>query len=224
MSWEAISRAITDTNIPNNVAAALGASHAFEGDDDIGKYSAAVNPTDWTSTNNAGYLPTGLNNYGDNPVKVLALYRSNLIVFNAGGYQMWQIDPDPANMALLDAEPVGSVYTRAAQSVANDLLFLAEVGIRNLGTTGATANMQIGNTGQPIDPLVVAQLNSGNFSVGEIIALYYPGRGQYWCIFGAQAFARGVATSSQIRSPIGHSTMAPCTCAPPAIWYWKSRS
>ena len=188
MSWEAITRAISDTNIPNNVAATLGASHAFEADDDIVKYSAAVNPTDWTSANNAGYLPTGLNNYGDNPVTVLALYRSNLIVFNAGGYQMWQIDPDPANMALLDAEPVGSIYTRAAQSVANDLLFLAEVGIRNLGTTGATANMQIGNTGQPIDPLILAQLESGDYSAATIIALYYPARGQYWCFFGSQAF------------------------------------
>lgn len=197
MSWEAISRAITDPNAPPNiavptpaseVAVALGASHVFEGNNDIVSYSAAVNPTDWTSSNNAGYLPTGLNNYGDNPVTVLALYRSNLIAFNAGGYQMWQIDPDPANMALLDAEPIGSIYTRAAQSVANDLLFLADVGIRNLGTTGATANMQIGNTGQPIDPLVVAQLNTGNYTAQNVIALYYPGRGQYWCIFGAQAF------------------------------------
>jgi hypothetical protein len=188
MSWEAISRAVSDENIPNNPAAALGASHIFEGNDDIVSYSAAVNPTDWTSANNAGYLPTGLNNYGDNPVKVLALYRSNLIVFNAGGYQMWQIDPDPANMALLDAEPVGSEYTLACQSVANDLLFLAEVGVRNIGTTGATANMQIGNTGQPIDPLVLAQLQSGDYENINIISLYYPARGQYWLIFGPQAF------------------------------------
>ena len=188
MSWEAITRAVTDKNIPNNPAVALGASHIFEGNDDIVNYSAAVNPTDWTSPNNAGYLPTGLNNYGDNPVEVLALYRSNLIAFNAGGYQMWQIDPDPANMALLDAEPVGSIYTRAAQSVANDLLFLAEVGVRNLGTSGATANLQIGNTGQPVDPLIVAQLKTGNFPVSQIISLYYPARGQYWLFFGAQAF------------------------------------
>jgi len=65
-------------------------------------------------------------------------------------------------MALLDSQPVGSIYPRAAQSVANDLLFLTEVGVRNLGTVGATANMQIGNTGQPIDPLIVAQLKGGS--------------------------------------------------------------
>jgi len=159
MSWVATDRHVLDTSCPNTVAVAIGASHIFAGDNDITNYSAAVNPTDWSSTNNAGYLPTGLNSYGDNPVAALALYRGNLIVFNAGGYQMWQIDPDPQNMAFLDAQPVGSIYPRAAQSVANDLLFLTEVGVRNLGTIGATANMAIGNMGQPIDVLVKAQLS-----------------------------------------------------------------
>lgn len=124
-------------------------------------------------------------NYGANPVAMLTLYRSNLMVFNSGGYQMWQIDPDPANMALLDAQPVGSVYPRAAQSVSNDLLFLTEVGVRNLGTIGATANMQVGSSGQPVDPLVKAQLQAGTY---EPRSLYYPGRGQYWLFFGPQAF------------------------------------
>jgi hypothetical protein len=159
MSWVAVSRQITDPKCPNTNSVTLGASHVFAGDKDICDFSAAVNPTDWSSTNNAGYLPTGLNNYGDNPIALLSLYRSNLMAFNAGGYQMWQIDPDPANMALLDAQPVGSIWPQAAQSVANDLLFLTEVGVRNLGTVGATANMQVGNTGQPVDPLIKAQLS-----------------------------------------------------------------
>ena len=112
MGWEAISRAVTDTGNPQTLAVTIGASHVFAGDNDIVDYSAAVNPIDWSSTNNAGYLPTGLNNYGDNPVTALALYRGNLMVFNAGGYQMWQIDPDPQNMAFLDAQPVGCIWTR----------------------------------------------------------------------------------------------------------------
>lgn len=184
LSWIAIDRHIGDTNNPQTKAVCLGASHVFAGNKDITSYSAAVNPTDWTSANNAGYLPTGLNIYGNNPVAVLALYRSNLVVFNAGGYQMWQIDPDPANMALLDGEPVGSIYVRSAQSVANDLLILTEVGVRNIALVGATANLQVGNTGQPVDAIVKAQLKAGTY---DPISLYYPGRGQYWLIFGPQA-------------------------------------
>ena len=185
MSWEAVDRHISDPKDPNSIAVAIGASHVFAGSNDIVPYSAAVNPTDWTSSNNAGYLPTGLNNYGDNPVTALALYRGNLIVFNAGGYQMWQIDPDPQNMAFLDAQPVGSIFPRAAQSVANDLLFLTEIGVRNLGTIGATANMAIGNTGQAVDPLVLAQIQAATY---DPFSIYYPGRGQYWLIYGPQVF------------------------------------
>lgn len=192
MSWTVINRQVATPN--PNVAVALGASHIFNADNDIVDYCAAVDPTDWTSSNNAGYLPTGLNNYGDNPVAVLALYRSNLIAMNSSGYQMWQIDADPQNMALLDAQPVGSIYTRAAQSVANDLLFLTEVGVRNLGTVGATANMAIGSTGQNIDPLVKQQLVNGVYTP---ISLYYPGRGQYWLFFGPQAFVLTVNGANQ---------------------------
>ena len=185
MSWQLVTRQITDKNDPNSIPTTIGASHVFKGGVDIVDYSAAVNPTDWTSANNAGYLPSGLNNYGDNPVAALGLYRSNLMVFNAGGYQMWQIDPDPANMALLDAQPIGCIYQRSLQAVANDLLLLTEVGVRNIGTVGATANMQIGDSGQPVDPLIKAQLQAATYTP---ISLYYPGRGQYWLMFGPQAF------------------------------------
>ena len=185
MSWVAVDRSVSDAKDPNTTAVVIGASHVFAGDNDICDFSAAVNPIDWSSTNNAGYLPTGLNNYGDNPIAALALYRGNLVVFNAGGYQMWQIDPDPQNMAFLDAQPVGCIWTRSCQSVANDLIFLTEIGVRNLGTIGATANMAIGNTGQPVDPLIIAQIQAATY---DPFTIYYPGRGQYWLIYGPQAF------------------------------------
>lgn len=194
MSWVAIDRHISDAKNPNTNVVLIGAAHVFAGSNDIVPFSAAVDPTDWSSANNAGYLPTGLNIYGDNPVAVLALYRSNLMAFNAGGYQMYQIDPDPANMDLLDAQPTGSRYTRAAQSVANDLLFLTEVGVRNISTTGAQANMQVGNLGQPVDKLVVAQIKAATY---DPISIYYPGRGQYWLIFGPLAFVLTINGTGQ---------------------------
>jgi hypothetical protein len=196
MSWVAVSRQITDPNCPNTPIVALGASHVFAGDLDIVPFSAAVNPTDWTSANNAGYLPTGLNNYGANPVAVLTLYRGNLIAMNAGGYQMWQIDPDPASMAILDAQPVGSSFTRGSQSVANDTLVTTILGLRNIGTTGATANLQTGMLGQPIDQLVRAAIVANTNPVYPL-SLYYPSRGQMWLIFGDQAFVLTVNGNQQ---------------------------
>ena len=194
MSWICISRQITDPKLPASVVVALGASKIFVGDKDIVAFSASVNPTDYSSANNAGFLPTGLNNYGNNDVAVLVLYRGNLLCINSGGYQMWQIDPDPANMALLDAQPVGSAWTLGAQSVANDTLMLTNLGLRNVGTTGATANMATGQLGQPIDPLIQAAIAAGTYYP---TSLYYPARGQEWTIFGPQAFVLTVNGASQ---------------------------
>ncbi|MDE2097522.1 MAG: hypothetical protein KGL39_09775 [Patescibacteria group bacterium] len=199
MSWICINRQITDPKCPNTTGVALGASHVFAVDKDIVAFSAAVDPTDWSTANDAGYIPTGLNNYGNNPMVMLGLYRSNLTAFNSNGYQMWQIDPDPANMAILDAEPAGCDFVRSGQSVANDFLFMSQVGIRNLEVIGLTANLQIGNTGQPVDALVVPEIQAGTY---DPLSLYYPGKGQGWWIFGPQAFVmtmNGSATKTWSR-------------------------
>lgn len=187
IGWLATARQVTDVKAPHSKVVVIGAAHVFAGDNDIVPFSAAVNPLDWTTPNDAGYLPTGLQNYGQNPVAAMALYRGNLMVFNAGGYQSWQIDPDPANMAFLDGQPVGSTYSKALQAVGNDLLFLSAVGVRNIGIAGASTNLQAAGVGNAVDPLVLAAIKA--LATGtEPISLYNPGRGQYWLFFGPQAF------------------------------------
>ncbi len=130
-------------------------------------------------------MPTGLNTYGANPVAALGLYRGNLLPFNSGGFQMWQIDEDPELMQIIDAIPVGSTYHRAYQSVKNDGVFLTQLGYRSVGIAGASTNLQAGDIGNPIDPLVVAKLRAGTYAPGSI---YYPARGQYWGWFGPEIF------------------------------------
>jgi hypothetical protein len=143
-----------------------------------------------------------MNNYGNEDVKALNLYRSNLVAFNSLGYQMWQIDPDPANMAILDAEPVGCAYSKSLQPVNNDLCFLTAVGIRNIGTAGAAGNLQAGSFGKQIDPLVKAAIAQLGITGYEVKSLFYSGAGQYWLFFGPQAFVltiNGTSTMSWSR-------------------------
>ena len=187
MSWVLSTRQITDTKCPNTAVVAISSSKIFCGDDDIIAFSATTNPTDWSASNDAGFLPFGLQNYGSQPVAAMNIYRSNLVALNALGYQMWQTDEDPTNMAILDAQPVGCIYPKSAMPVNNDLVFLTSVGIRNIGTAGSQGNMQAGNTGKPIDPLVNPAVKALTGDQ-EPRGLFYPGTGQYqlWC--GNQAF------------------------------------
>ncbi len=183
ISWIATTGYVEEA--PNSKYVALAAKKVFAGDEDIVRYSATVNPLDWTTAEDAGYLPTGLNTYGANPVRALGLYRGNLIPFNSAGFQMWQVDPDPELMQLQDAVPIGSTYHQALQAVKNDLIFLTQLGYRSIGIAGGSTNLKAGDIGEPIDPLVTAKIQEGGYVPDSI---YYPARGQYWSWFGPEVF------------------------------------
>lgn len=178
LEWEAVSTRITDENCPNTKVVAIAASKVFAVDRDVVRYCATANPLDWTTAEDAGYLPTGLQQANANDMAVLAIYRGNLVAWNANCFQMWQVDPDPAQMAILDQmDGIGSTQQRAAVAVANDLLFLSQLGVRSVGIANAAENLAAGDVGAPIDVLVrEAMAAEGARAIGT----YYPGAGQYW--------------------------------------------
>lgn len=187
ISWVMDPRRVRDTNAPRSKIVAIAASKVFAGDADIVPFSETTNCLNWTTEEDAGYLPTGLQTHGSNPVAALGLYRSNMLVFNAEGFQMWQVDEDPQNMALLDSGPIGTTFHRAGQPVSNDWVLLTNVGIRNISIAGASTNLQAGFFGKAIDPLVKAAIAALGID-DDPLGLFHPGTGQYWCIFGNEAF------------------------------------
>lgn len=176
IAWKAIPYRITDPNCPNTKEVAIGASKVFAGDEDVVRFSATYDPRDWTTAQDAGFLPSGLQQKGQVAVTALGMYRGNLCVWSGSSFQMWQIDPDPAAMALLDAmEGIGTIHYRAVQAVNNDLFFVPALGVRTVGLSAGSGSLQAGDVGMPIDPLVQAAI------VGKVpLATYYPSAGQYW--------------------------------------------
>jgi hypothetical protein len=171
---------------------AIASAKIYAADNDIIRFSATANAQDWTSSQDAGFIPFGLNDYGNEPCEGLGLYRSNLCAFNSIGYQMWQVDPDPNNIAILDAEPVGCDYPKSIQPVNNDLVFLSPVGIRNIGTAGSAGNLQAGQFGKQVDPLVKGLIKLANANGYEVKSLFYPGTGQYWMLIGPFAMVLSI--------------------------------
>lgn len=185
ITWEAVSRRIEDENCPNSKEVTVVASHVFATDDDIVRFCAAANAKDWTTSRNAGYLATGLQQANASGMKVLNQYRSNVVCFNASVFQNWQADPDPALMTLLDQLPgIGSQWQQAAQPVSNDLFFLSPLGVRSVGIAGATTHLQAGDVGMPVDPMIQPALAAALSSGKQPRGTFYPGAGQYWLSFG----------------------------------------
>ena len=182
ISWLTGTRQVVQA--PNSKVVAITASKVYAADEDIIKFSATVNPLDWTTADDAGYLPSGLNQNGSNDTAVLNIYRSALVSFSSTTFQNWQVDPDPANMALLDVmEGIGSTWQHAAQPVAKDLFYLAALGVRTVGISAGSTNLVNGDVGMPIDPLVRASIKQAVADDVEPRGLYYPSLGQYWLSF-----------------------------------------
>jgi|GEM_PF-1997167 len=187
IEWIATDGLITDPNCPQSKVVAIASAKVFAADDDIIRFSATANAADWSSSQDAGFIPFGLQTYGNEDCSALGLYRSNLVAFNSLGYQMWQVDPDPNNIAILDAEPVGCGYPKTVQPVNNDLVFLSPGGVRNIGTAGASGNLQAGQFGKNVDPIVKALIKQLAANGYEPRSLFNPGTGQYWLLVGPTA-------------------------------------
>lgn len=183
INWVAYSFNIQDVNCPNTPVVQIAASKIYAADNDIIRYSATANPLDWSSTNNAGYLPFGLQTYGSNPAAAMGLYRSNLVVFSAEGFQMWQVNEDPSVTALISALPIASTWNLAMAPLTNDLLFLSKAGVRSLGASATADGLETGDIGMPIDPLVKSFIAAATADNTPILSTYVPEYSQYWLIF-----------------------------------------
>ena len=186
--WVASSRRVEDENCPNTKVVAIIASHVFAVDVDIVRFSAAINPLDWTSEANAGFLPTGLQQANANNLAVLGTYRKNLVPMNANVLQLWAMDPDPELMQPIDQlDGIGSIFHQAATAVADDLFYLAALGVRSVSMSGASRNLSSGDIGEPVDELVQAAMAAAIEAGIEPISTYYPSLGQYLLTFAREA-------------------------------------
>lgn len=190
--------AVTDANCPHTKAVLKGASKIFAvgTDGSTVRYSKTGNPRDWTTVNDAGFLPTGLNAQGARETQALGMYSNKLVALHRDGAQVWNIDPDPTLMALEDSvENVGTRYPNSLASVGGDLFFLSDFGYRSITTTRLLDKREDVDVGSPIDPLVKHQLKN---VWAPPLAVYFYGTGQYLCAIGDTLYVYSLSRTSKI--------------------------
>lgn len=184
ITWTCRAPNITDRYCPNSKQVLILASKVWAGDDDVTRYCATNDPTDWTSANDAGFLPTGLQAVGEQECSALGPYRGNLCVWTPSTLQVWEVDADPANNQKLDAfEGLGTTYARGAAAVANDLYFISALGVRSVSISAGSTSLESGDVGAPIDPLIQSMLAGYSDPIG----IYYANAGQYIVFLGDEA-------------------------------------
>lgn len=185
---------IADVNCPNTAAVAKKASKIFAVKDDVVRFCKTSNPRDWTTASDAGFLGVGIQQSGVTNPTALGEYAGNLVVFFKDSSQVWSVDPDPAQMKIIQGLDVGCPFTHGAANMAGDVFFASYDGIRSITMQSTTGNMIDVDVGSPIDSLFKVEF--GNAS--DVKAFYFRGGGQYWAVNGRTAYVYSFSRTSKI--------------------------
>lgn len=192
---------ITDEKCPHSKACMKLKSKLFAvgKDGDVVRFCAAGRPRDWSTSEDAGFLPTGMNARGDRTATALGTQQGYLAVLTRDSCQLWNVDPDPNAMGLYDTvENVGSTFPKTVANVSGDLYFLSDYGVRSVTTQAYTENLVDEDVGSPIDTMVkqaIAQAEADDIAPKSF---YFYGTGQYILSFGNHLFVYSISRTAKI--------------------------
>jgi hypothetical protein len=157
--------------------------------------STANGPRDWTTAQDAGYIPVITHASGDRRIQGLGLYDDKLAVIFADSVQLWATDPQPSNITLVRViNGPGTEQPRSVVNVLGDLFYATRGGFRSLQTQTVTGQIQENDDiGGPIDDLVKAE--EGEAAVARWSQI----RGQYLCAFGSRVYAFKYSPKSKVQ-------------------------
>ncbi len=172
---------VTDANCPQSAEFVKVTDKIWAPDGETVRFSATGLPKDWTAANDAGYLPTGLQQRGALEALALGQFRKDLVVYFVDSIQIWNPDSNPANHKLSKIiQSLGSSYPGSLGHVGDDALFLSQAGYRSMSAISVSDTPVDVDVGSPIDSIVTPLLNTSI----KPVAGYYRGGGQYWCAIG----------------------------------------
>lgn len=184
--------AITDPKCPHSKVVLAAAEKIFAADFEVVRYSATLNPLGWSPSlfpRDAGFLGTGERMQGDVNANCLAQYRGNMAVVGYSTTVIYQLDPDPARISVVDTiEGIGTPYSRAHASVMGDLYLTTPQGVRSLSLAASTGGLGATDVGTPVDELVAAQLVAGIAAGYEPLGIFAPGLSEFWLVIGNKAY------------------------------------
>jgi len=195
---------VTDANCPHGDSATVAASRIFSTGGETVPYSAAGDARDWTTADDAGFLPVTLQSDQRAECAAVGTFRESLVVFFPESAQVWGVQVDPsANQLTSRIDGVGTGHPISLSSFYQDLAFLSQFGIRSITVQQQSDRIDETDIGVPVDPLVSAAVaaNSGPESAA-VLGIWIQQFGQYWVLFDAggytQAFVYSFSRSSKL--------------------------
>lgn len=180
---------------PHRQGVTKAASKIWCSDNDVVRYCATNNPRDWTTADDAGFLPVGLQQSGSKDSIAVGNYQNRLVVFFGDSSQVWEVDADPTANRFVQSVDIGTSRPYAHQNMAGDVFFQSPGGVRTITRQAQTETLVDSDVGSPID----RELISGALlDPTTTKAQYWRGTGQYWLYSGKKAVVFTYSRSSKI--------------------------
>lgn len=157
------------------------------------------NPNEWEQQGpGSGFVEYLSQLGGQDSVVTFGQLQGRLAVLAGQSIQMWQVDANPANFALI--QQLNNTGTLAPLSTQNqgdfDTMFLDSTGDRSLRASQVTLNAFIDDTGSPIDALILALMSSANTPLAA--SVIDPTTKNYWLHLGGTIFVHTSRPNSKI--------------------------
>lgn len=164
-------------------------------------FSGINDPTEFDTTNGAGYINMANQDGGAQDITALGTYQGLLAIFTTNTVQIWSMDPDPSKNAQL--QTLTNIGTFAPKGVVNfgdiDVFFPSYSGIRSLKARDASNQATVSDVGTNIDTLVISDMAGLSDTVkNAACGLIDPIDGRYWLAMGSKIYVYTSFVSSQI--------------------------
>jgi hypothetical protein len=170
-------------------------------------FSNVAMPTDWNNTEGGASTPdyAGLVNLanhsrGSEELMAIAPYFQNVAIFGKDAIQIWNHDPNPDNSTRVQV--LNNTGTVAGKSVVeigdSDVFYLARSGIRSLKARDSSNSGYVSDIGNPIDDLVVADINVNVSTTENACGIVDPRDGRYLLSIGSKVYVFSYFPSSKV--------------------------
>ena len=169
--------------------------------DSLWHMSDTDDPTEWNVLD-GGSAMFDLSNQTTGAEELMALspYMGNLAIFAKQAIQIWFVDPDPDKNSLIQV--LNNTGTIARESVVgfgdSDVFYLGESGIRSLKARDSSNSAYVGDIGNPIDDLIISEIQSSRSDAEKAVAILDPRDGRYMIAIGSKVYVFSFFPASKV--------------------------
>ena len=164
--------------------------------------SCITDPSDWNGSAGTLQVTIDLANHsrGSEELMAIAPYFQNLAIFGLDAIQVWFNDPDIGKITRVQVlNNTGTVASKSVVEIGDsDVFYLSRSGIRSLKSRDSSNAAFVGDIGNPIDDLVVADIAVNVDTTKRACGIVDPRDGRYLLAIGEKVYVFSYFPSSKV--------------------------